>query len=147
MWLLISSTPSFQPDSLPPMSGIDRWLLPPEAFCLRKKFPRCISFSCFCSILPNWRMSNAGDNDGSASHRILHGDCDRLFGVLAILDQSTPQGRANLEKLQTSLKRGDCCEDSCNSGSGLHAHHRHGTDGGFWVWSYPTGLLTWQSVQ
>src|SRR6516225_725362 len=87
------------------MSGIDRWLLPPEAFCLRKKFPRCISFSCFCSILPNWRMSNAGDNDGSASHRILHGDCDRLFGVLAILDQSTPQGRANLEKLQTSLKR------------------------------------------
>ena len=24
---------------------------------------------------------NAGDNDGSASHRILHSDCNRLFGV------------------------------------------------------------------
>jgi hypothetical protein len=24
---------------------------------------------------------NAGDNDGIASHRILHGDCNRLFGV------------------------------------------------------------------
>ena len=28
--------------------------------------------------------SNAGDDDGSASHWILHGDCDRLFGVPAI---------------------------------------------------------------
>jgi hypothetical protein len=24
----------------------------------------------------------------------------------------------------------------------LHAHHRHGTDCGFWVWSYPTGPLS-----
>ena len=25
------------------MNEIDRWILPPEAFCLRKKFPRCIA--------------------------------------------------------------------------------------------------------
>jgi hypothetical protein len=38
---------------------------------------------------------------------------------------------------------GDCHEkDSSNSGLSLHAHHRHGTDNGLWVWSSPTGLLT-----
>jgi hypothetical protein len=46
--------------------------------------------------------SNAGDNDGSAFHRILYGDCNRLFGVSVILDRSTRQGRASTEKLQTS---------------------------------------------
>jgi hypothetical protein len=41
-FLIISSTPSFQPDSPLPMIEIDRRILPPEAFCLRKKFPTYI---------------------------------------------------------------------------------------------------------
>src|SRR6516162_7975709 len=44
-------TPSFQPDSPLPMSGIDRWILPPEAFCLRKKFPRCIASALRTGVL------------------------------------------------------------------------------------------------
>jgi hypothetical protein len=34
-----------------------------------------------------------GDNDDSASHRVLYGDCNRLFGV---------PSRASPEKFQTS---------------------------------------------
>ena len=33
------------------MSGIDRWILPPEAFCLRKKFPRCIASALRTGVL------------------------------------------------------------------------------------------------
>jgi hypothetical protein len=44
------------------------------------------------------------------------------------------------------LERGDFHEDSCNSGLSLHAHRRHGTDNGFRVWFYSTGLLTKCSV-
>src|SRR5260370_30019310 len=37
-----------------------------------------------------------GDNDGSTPSRIRRGDCNRLFRVPAILDQSTtPQGLAH----------------------------------------------------
>jgi len=50
-WLIISSTPSSQPDSPLPMSGIDRWILSAEAFCLRKKFPRCISSALRTGVL------------------------------------------------------------------------------------------------
>src|SRR5262249_34371866 len=41
------------------------------------------AFLLFLQHYSKWRN---GDNDGSASHRILHGDCDRLF----ILDSRPP---------------------------------------------------------
>ena len=33
------------------MSGIDRWILPPEVFCLRKKSPRCIASALRTGVL------------------------------------------------------------------------------------------------
>ena len=33
------------------MSGIGRWILPPEAFCLRKKFPKCIASALRTGVL------------------------------------------------------------------------------------------------